>query len=81
MRGNGLMDNILDYKVSKFKFTLCYYVHFQNNPFGKGMNSLIPTPIHPAMGSILSLLFFYKYSFSFKLIKKVDMPLYKETKP
>ena len=40
------MTKVLDYglKVSKFQLQLCYYIHFQTNPFGKGMNPLIPTP-------------------------------------
>ena len=41
--------------VSKFKPQSRYYVHFQTNNVGKGMNPFIP-----------SLLFFYKYSFGIK---------------
>ena len=28
-------------RVSEFELKLCYYVHFQINTLGKGMNSLI----------------------------------------
>ena len=48
--------------VSEFKLQLCYYVHFQTNTLGKGMNPLIL----PAMGYIASLLFFWKDCFGIK---------------
>ena len=41
------------------------------------MYPLIPL----AMGSIVSLLFFYKDGFEIKYTTKVDMPLNKETEP
>ena len=37
--------------------------------------------VQPAMGQIISLLFFYKDSFGIKEPTKVDMPLNKEIKP
>ena len=42
------MMNMLDssLKVSEFKLQWGYYIHFQTNNPGKGMNLLIP----PAMG-------------------------------
>ena len=43
-------------KVNGFELQSRYYVHFQSNTRGKGMNSLIL----PAMGLIVQLLFFYK---------------------
>ena len=41
--GRVPVANVLDCNivVSKFKLLLCYYVHFQTNTLGKGMNSLI----------------------------------------
>ena len=48
-----------------------FYIHFQTNTLRKGMNPLIP----PAMGEIVSLLFFYKDVFGIKYLLKVDMPL------
>ena len=29
-------------EISEFELWLRYYIHFQNNNFAKGMNSLIP---------------------------------------
>ena len=48
----GIVANELDCDivVSKIKLQLCYYIHFQTNSLGKGMNPL-------------SVLFFYKDSF------------------
>ena len=39
----GVMVKAMDCEilVSKFKLQLCYYVHFQTNTLGKGMNPLI----------------------------------------
>ena len=44
----GVMVKAMDcgIVVSEFVFQSCYYVHFQANTLGKGMNSLIL----PAMG-------------------------------
>ena len=44
----GVMVNVLDcgIVVREFELQSCYYVHFQTNPLGKGMNPLIL----PAMG-------------------------------
>ena len=53
------------------KFLSGDYIHFWTNTFGKDMNPLIL----PAMGSIVSLLFFYKDIFGIKQPIKVDMPL------
>ena len=36
-------------------------------------------PYHPAMGQIVSLLFFYKYSFGIEYPTNIDMPLNNET--
>ena len=54
------MAKVLDcgHKVSKFKFYLCYYIHFWISTLGKS--------IPPAMGEIISLLFFYKDGFGIK---------------
>ena len=40
----GAAANVLDYEivVSEFKLQSCYYIHFQTNTLGKGMNMLIP---------------------------------------
>ena len=42
-----IMANMLDFNliVSKFKLQLCYYIHFQTNTLGKGMNLLIPSQL------------------------------------
>ena len=45
--------------VSEFELQLCYYVHFQRNTLGKGMNPFIL----PAMGLLVPLLFFLKDGF------------------
>ena len=52
----GVMVKAMDFGiiVCKFEILLCYYVHFRKNTLGKGMNLLIL----PAMGEIVSLLFF-----------------------
>ena len=44
----SVMVKAMDYKivVSEFELQLHYYIHFQANTFGKGMNPLIL----PAMG-------------------------------
>ena len=52
-----------------------YYIHFQANALGKGINPFIP----PAMGYIASLLFFGKNSFGIKYPIEVEMPLSKDT--
>ena len=54
----GVVAKVLDCNpiVSEFKLQLYYYVHFQTNALGKGMNFLVP----PAMGSIVSLLSYNK---------------------
>ena len=40
----GIMANVMDcgLKISEFELQLCYYIHFQSNTLGKGMNPLIP---------------------------------------
>ena len=52
------MANVLDFniRVSEFELHSRYYVHFQTNALGKGMNTLIST----AFWEIVPLLFFYK---------------------
>ena len=45
---HGVVENILDCDIviSKFKFYLCYYVHFWTNTLWKGSHSLIsPCPV------------------------------------
>ena len=51
---HGVMVKTLDCVESEFKLKLCYYVYFQTNNLGKGMNPLIL----PAMSKIASLLLF-----------------------
>ena len=43
----SIVANMLDCDivVSGFKLQLCYYIHFQNNTLGKGLNPLIRTSI------------------------------------
>ena len=43
----GVVVNVLDCDivVSKFEIQSWYYVHFQTNAFGKGMNPLIRSAI------------------------------------
>ena len=52
----GVMVKAIDCRivVSKFVLQSCYYVHFQTDTLGKGMNALI----FPAMGKIVPLLLF-----------------------
>ena len=67
------MANVLDYglEVNKFKFQLCYYIHFWTNIFGKGIeHSYLPAPSYG----------FYKDGFGIKYTSKVDMLLNEETK-
>ena len=47
---------------SEFVLQSRYYVHFRTNTPGKGLYPLIL----PAMGKIVSLLFFYENSFGIK---------------
>ena len=74
----GVMVKAMDcgIVVSEFKIQLLYYIHFQTNNLGKGMNLLIL----PAMGEIVPL-FIWKDCFGTKYPTRVDMPLNKETKP
>ena len=60
MHHHGVEANVLDcdIAVSEFDFQLLYYVHFQTNILGEGMNPFIL----PAM----PLLFFYKDGFGIK---------------
>ena len=41
---HGVMAKVLNYGLEQSKFDLqsCYYIHFQANALGKGMNPLIP---------------------------------------
>ena len=59
------MAKVLDcgLEVSKFELQSHYYVPYQTNTLGKGMNSFIP---QPTMGEITSLLFVYKSGFGIK---------------
>ena len=70
------MDKMLHcgLKVNEFELQLCYYIHFRNNSFGKGMSLFIP----PAIAWVISLQFFKKDGFGIKFLTKVDMPLKKK---
>ena len=59
------MDKVVDssIEVSEFELQSCYYVHFQTNTLGKGMNSLVSSS---AMVYIVPLLYFYKDSIGIK---------------
>ena len=61
---SGVMVKAMDCEivVSEFDLQSCYYVHFQTNTLRKGMNPLIL----PAMGWIVSLLFFLENGFGIK---------------
>ena len=48
--------------LSEFELQSHYYVHFQSNTIGKGMDLFIL----PAINQIVSLLFFTKDGFDFK---------------
>ena len=41
----GILVNMLDYNitVSEFELQSCYYVHFQTNTIGKGIQSPYPS--------------------------------------
>ena len=60
----GVMVKAMDcgIVVSEFELQPRYYVHFQANTLGKGMNPLTL----PAMGQIVPLLFFLEKSFGIK---------------
>ena len=60
----GLMAKVLDcgLEESNFELQLHYYIHFWANSLGKDMKLLIL----PVIGSIVSLLFFYKDGFGIK---------------
>ena len=58
-----IVINMLNIIVSEFKFQLLYCIHFWTNTLGKGTNSFNPPP---AMGLIVSLLFFYKDGYGIK---------------
>ena len=60
----GVMVKAMDCRivVSEFKLQSRYYVHFQTNTLGKGINPLILL----ATGSIIPLLFFQKSGFGIK---------------
>ena len=57
---NCMVANMLAFNVvvTIFELQLRYHIYFQTNTFGKDMNPLISP--HPAMGSIVLKLFFYK---------------------
>ena len=69
----GLMVKELDsgFVKSEFEHQSRYYIYFQTNALGKGLNPLIL----PAMGQIASLLFFKKNGVSIKYPMTVDIPL------
>ena len=53
----GVVANVSDCDifVNEFKFQSCYYVHFWNNAFRKGMNPLIPAvPVNSTITLILN---------------------------
>ena len=58
------MANVLDFDivVCEFELQSSYYVYFQTNTFGEGMNPLTP----PAMSLIVPLLSFYNDGFVIK---------------
>ena len=58
------MADVLDCDiiVSEIKLQSHYYIHFQTNTLGKGMNSII----NPSMGLIVPLLSCYKNGFGIK---------------
>ena len=70
--------NALDWRilVSEFEPHLHCYVYFLINTNSKGMNALIP----PALGFIVSVLFFFRDGFDVKQPQKVDILVNKETK-
>ena len=59
------MAKVLDYdlEVSEFEHQLRYYFHFRTNTLGESIESSYP---RPAMGWILSLLFYYRDGFGIK---------------
>ena len=57
--------------VSDFELQSCYYFYFKTNTLVKGLN----LHIIPAMGFIISLLFFYKDGFGVKYPTQFDMSL------
>ena len=60
--------------VHEFVLQSRYYVHFQTNILGKGMNPLIlPAMYHYCSSRRMTL--------ALNNLKRVDMPLNKETKP
>ena len=67
---HGIMANMLDCSLELMEFELLShnYIHFQIKTFGKAWT---PYP-SPAMGWIISLLFFYKDGFGIKHPMKVE---------
>ena len=53
---HAVVVNVLEYNINarEFEFQSCYYVHFQTNTLGNGMEPLI----HPLMGWVVPLLSF-----------------------
>ena len=70
------MAKLLDYDivVNELEMQSLYYVHFQTNTLGKGMNPLIP----PIMSWIVLLQPFYKDGFDVKYLTKIGISLNKE---
>ena len=56
MAAHGVMIKAMDCRIviSEFELHSRYYIHFQTNALGKGMNSFIL----PVKGKIVPLLFF-----------------------
>ena len=71
-RGTSLVvANQLDCNIVliKFEFQWCYYIHFETNTLGKGVN-----PSHPSNGlKSISTVLFYKNGFGIKYLTKVNM--------
>ena len=61
----GVAVNVLDCDivVSEFELKSRFSVHFQTNALGEGKNLL---NLHPAVGLILPLLFFFMNDFGIK---------------
>ena len=76
----GVMVKAMDYGivVREFELQSRYYVHFRANTLGKGMNPLIL----PDMGlNSTTIVLLGEWLWTLNNLKRVDMPLNKETKP
>ena len=61
----GVVGKVLDSgrEVSEFELQSRYYVHYRTNTLEKGMKPFIP---RPAIGYMISLLFFFQDGFGIK---------------